>query len=288
MKCPKCGYIGFEELDRCRNCGYDFSLNVPASEPDLSMRTGRDTPFSLDDLTLDDRVRTEPLLAEPTPDFAPTPPGRTPGELPLFARSVPDSTPVRARPTPPRPPVAVRRPTPEPPRLRVPQPRSAMLDLMSEEAEDDVRPSIAPREPIVFEPAGLVARGFALLVDVVLVAGIDALVIYLTLQICGLRPNELALLPKVPLVAFFVVQNGGYFAAFTAGGQTIGKMITGIRVVSDADLPIGVGPAIVRTVVWALLAAPLGLGLLTALFSADHRGLHDRCAGTKVVRETAA
>ncbi len=27
MKCPKCGYLGFERVDRCRNCGYDFSLS---------------------------------------------------------------------------------------------------------------------------------------------------------------------------------------------------------------------------------------------------------------------
>ena len=26
MKCPKCGYLGFEHVDRCRNCGYDFAL----------------------------------------------------------------------------------------------------------------------------------------------------------------------------------------------------------------------------------------------------------------------
>ena len=26
MKCPKCGYLGFEHVERCRNCGYDFSL----------------------------------------------------------------------------------------------------------------------------------------------------------------------------------------------------------------------------------------------------------------------
>ena len=26
MKCPKCLYIGFETGDRCKNCGYDFSL----------------------------------------------------------------------------------------------------------------------------------------------------------------------------------------------------------------------------------------------------------------------
>ena len=24
MKCPKCGYLGFERVDRCRNCGYEF------------------------------------------------------------------------------------------------------------------------------------------------------------------------------------------------------------------------------------------------------------------------
>ena len=26
MKCPKCDYLGFETGDRCKNCGYDFSL----------------------------------------------------------------------------------------------------------------------------------------------------------------------------------------------------------------------------------------------------------------------
>jgi len=35
---------------------------------------------------------------------------------------------------------------------------------------------------------------------------------------------------------------------------------------------------------WGVLAVPAGLGFLTALFSRDHRGLHDRFAGTRVVR----
>jgi hypothetical protein len=26
MKCAKCGYLGFETGERCRNCGFDFSL----------------------------------------------------------------------------------------------------------------------------------------------------------------------------------------------------------------------------------------------------------------------
>ena len=32
MKCPKCQYLGFDSGERCRNCGYDFSLalDLPA------------------------------------------------------------------------------------------------------------------------------------------------------------------------------------------------------------------------------------------------------------------
>ena len=32
MKCPKCSYLGFETGDRCKNCGYDFSLLAIAEE----------------------------------------------------------------------------------------------------------------------------------------------------------------------------------------------------------------------------------------------------------------
>ena len=40
MKCPKCGYLGFEDADRCRNCEYEFSLSAPIAVPvpELSLR----------------------------------------------------------------------------------------------------------------------------------------------------------------------------------------------------------------------------------------------------------
>jgi uncharacterized RDD family membrane protein YckC len=111
--------------------------------------------------------------------------------------------------------------------------------------------------------------------------------VYFTLQICGLAFNEVALLPKGPMLAFFLVQNGGYFAAFTTGGQTLGKMATGIRVVpTEPAGTLDFGRAVIRTAIWLILAIPAGLGFLT-LFSRDHRGLHDRFAGTRVVRASA-
>ena len=53
MKCPKCSYIGFEESDRCRNCGYEFALSDETPAPaDLPMRAGDDDGGPLVDLVL--------------------------------------------------------------------------------------------------------------------------------------------------------------------------------------------------------------------------------------------
>jgi uncharacterized RDD family membrane protein YckC len=119
-------------------------------------------------------------------------------------------------------------------------------------------------------------------------AAIDAAVIYFTMQICGVGLWDLGIVPKVPLLAFLLVQNGGYLVAFTVGGQTLGKMAAGIKVItSDSAHTLDVGRAALRTIVWLVLAAPAGLGFLSGAFSRDHRGLHDRLAGTRVVRASA-
>ena len=75
MKCPKCHYLGFETGDRCRNCGYDFSLlaAIDASpDPDVTLH-GADLEHPPVDLPLnvagrhDQReVAIEPLLV-PSP-----------------------------------------------------------------------------------------------------------------------------------------------------------------------------------------------------------------------------
>ena len=305
MKCPKCGYLGFEHVDRCRNCGYEFSLSSSAPTPELAIRPDARTPNPLDDLALVDAVL--PPRSEPMSDVGPdvdrvlSRPPRLPassaaGELPLFRTSLADDdAPLITRPSPPRPPLAVRRATPEIARIRSEQPRFHSLDL-SIDADNGsaVETPVAPhtraaahvsesrRDP---EDAAVAARFVAVVIDLLILATIDAVVIYFTLQICGVTIDELGIIPKGPLIAFLLVQNGGYLVAFTAGGQTLGKMAAGIRVVSsEDDGSLDLGQALVRTVVWLLLAVPAGLGFLTAVLSRDHRGLHDRFAGSRVVR----
>ena len=60
-------------------------------------------------------------------------------------------------------------------------------------------------------------------------------------------------------------------------GTTVGHRVVGVRVETLAGGPPGPVRALVRSLLLVLLVPPL-------LTDADHRGLHDRAAGTIVVR----
>ena len=119
MKCPKCGYLGFERVEHCRNCGYDFSLSSSSHTPDLSLRSrASDSLQPLADLSFVDSAlplaSREPMAAAPpvvTGVTSGASTGPTP-DLPLFGSPVADDAPLITRPSPPRTPLAVRRATP--------------------------------------------------------------------------------------------------------------------------------------------------------------------------------
>jgi uncharacterized RDD family membrane protein YckC len=269
MKCPKCEYLGFESTDRCRNCGYDFSLSPEpeAAAPPLELRP----PLDLD------RIIGAPL--EDLPLFGGVP--GAPGD---------DGQPLITTPSRPRAPLGVRRATLEVPRARVRTPRPADGTLFG------MPPAALRRHMSDVQMAASVAgiaaaparRVTAALVDAVLLFGLDAAVLYYTLRLCNLTPAEMFELPAIPLLAFFLLLNGGYFVAFTAvGGQSIGKMALGIKVVSDEDRPVPFSRATLRTLAYIASALPLGAGFLPGVLGADRLALHDRLAHTRVVRPSA-
>jgi len=112
-------------------------------------------------------------------------------------------------------------------------------------------------------------------------------ILYLTLQICGLTFSQIAAIPAAPFLSFLLLIAGGYFTLFVAAnGQTIGKMATGLKVV-PADLAnsrVSLGHAVLRAAAYLVSALPAGIGFLPALFGADHRAIHDRLAATRVVK----
>lgn len=307
MRCPKCQYISFDSGDRCRNCGYDFSLNDAPETQDLPIKNGSEPIGPLADFAL----QTRDALAE---DFSSE---STDARLPLFhdgsafheesvasalRRKDADSSdaPLVTPGATPRAPLAVRRATVAAPR---PKPRrdGAAADgpeprLRLDTAEIPVvRPRTAPAhvtpraaEAVLAAPVLLRLAGG--LIDLSIIGVIDFAVLYFTLKICGLTFARITMLPLAPLIAFLMLLNGGYLATFVAaGGQTIGKMATGLRVIpgdpgARATERVPLGHAIVRAAAYFISALPAGLGFVSVLFGAERRALHDRLADTRVVK----
>jgi uncharacterized RDD family membrane protein YckC len=296
MKCPKCGFLGFDSGDRCKNCGYNFSLIEPGIDHLLRPTPSAPSPgeLSIRDPRLMRRSRylrdsgasgglgVDRSLAE-EPDGAPV-------DLPLFGGE-PSALP------PSRPPLSVRRPTPTPVRVRL-RPR-AQLGFLSLEPEEPaaVEPAPAPvsddagAEPTAsgsgeqeVRAAAAGRRAMAAFIDTGLLALVDLIVLHFSLAICGLTLNDLHVLPAVPMVAFLLLLNGGYLVLFTGTlGQTIGKMAVAIEVVPEGEGSMDLRRAALRSAAMVVSALPAGIGWLIAFFG-DHRSLHDRLADTRVIR----
>jgi uncharacterized RDD family membrane protein YckC len=131
---------------------------------------------------------------------------------------------------------------------------------------------------------GVASRLGAAMIDGTLLGGLCAGIVWTTLRWCGLPFADARILPIAPTLAFLLVMGLGYLLLFTAaGGQTIGKMLCGIRVVDESDDVLPLRQAIYREVVALPSVLALGLGFFPALVG-DERALHDRLAHTKVVR----
>jgi uncharacterized RDD family membrane protein YckC len=89
-------------------------------------------------------------------------------------------------------------------------------------------------------------------------------------------------------LVFWLLLTFAYFTAFHAiRGQTLGKIAFGIAVRSSAGTPLEWGAAVGRTLTQALLSVvPFGffVDTLWPLWDSQHRAVHDRAAGTVVVR----
>jgi uncharacterized RDD family membrane protein YckC len=322
MKCPKCGYLGFEATERCRHCGYDFSLAVPAdpvAELPLNPREAGDS--ALLDLDLDRVIgadTTESRAASSSP--APERPERTAPQrptpsrieldrpqaeesasaLPLFTRGEPadDPVPLVPPPRPARPPLSVRRATPDMTRRRTPRaiPRETVPELQLEPAPVVNAPNVEPESavpaavgthdtPTDVAPAPKARRIAAALVDLSLLVGMNLAVVYLTVAIVGLSMSDALTLPPVPMGAFLLLLNGGYLVAFTAAnGQTIGKMLFSVRVIGEDSGRVDVPGSVLRAAGVLLTVVTCGLAYVPALLSRDGRALHDRLAKTRVIR----
>lgn len=240
-------------------------------------------------------------------------------EMPLFVKGMPFATevsqtaaseafaesdvPLVSVPTEPRAPLSVRKKTPEPAPAR-PRPasparklgpldRDLLEDLQRlekvERKEAAAEARAAARAALPADRAGAGKRLGAAAIDATLLGALSAGVLAATLRWCELPWSRISVLPIAPTVAFLLLVGLGYLLMFTAaGGQTVGKMALGIRVITqDTEAVDGAtlswGQAAKRACLTVPSVAVLGLGFLPALFG-EERGIHDRLSHTRVVR----
>ena len=105
MRCPKCQYISFDSGERCRNCGYDFSLSTVVETPDLPIQNGTEPIGPLSELSLrDSAAPIDEFRSESPAAAAPAAPRPITSsfDLPLFKdRSAKDDAPLVTPPAVP-------------------------------------------------------------------------------------------------------------------------------------------------------------------------------------------
>jgi uncharacterized RDD family membrane protein YckC len=284
MRCPKCSYLSYDDVERCRNCGYDFALATAPRETE---------PTVAIDPTHEPRTWEPSRRRRPGVMDAIPPAEGGPLDLPLFEDpAAPEPPPVMIPPA--GPPLSVRRKveiTRPPARAAVPaeiddlQATSAGFDWTDEPTAPALPTVVADARSGSTEASDRVGpRLKAGVIDAVVLGSIDLLVCWLTLRVAGVTMEEWRLLPVVPLVGFVFLLDAAYLVTFTAAsGQTIGKMMSGLRVVYGDHGRVPFGHAVLRSVALLLCAIPAGLGLLPVFMDPERRGAHDRLAGTRVV-----
>ena len=256
-------------------------------------------------------VAERPPSAAEVPAAVPSSPNPT-TELPLF---------VRENAPPARPPLAVRRNVTDlpKPKARVSEPPkplerrvgpledNLLEDLRRVEREEavhirDVRLQAelrarteataalaleASSELDEVEEIPATQRLAAASLDGLLLGGIGTFVLWAALRMTGAGLTTLGAGSLLPFGVFLVGVAIAYLLMFTAaGGQTLGKMLMGLRVVCDQESAghrMTLGQAALRAVVAPFSVLALGLGWVPALFG-DGLTLHDRLAHTRVVR----
>jgi uncharacterized RDD family membrane protein YckC len=131
-------------------------------------------------------------------------------------------------------------------------------------------------------PAGFWIRALAALIDLAVF-----FVVYLSFKLIGAR--LLGADAETEATFFTLVFCGAYTTVLHGlAGQTLGKMLVGVRVISGDDGPPPYGAAFLRFIGYFVSFGTLTLGFVMAGLRHDKRALHDLIAGTRVERDQEA
>ena len=140
-------------------------------------------------------------------------------------------------------------------------------------------------DDVASRPAGFWMRLVAFAIDLLVVMAAQFLLGFMAARRWGVDVERSSTLQGA--VVFFTVVFAVLYPTVlhALAGQTVGKLVVGVRVVATDGELLPVGASLLRAVAhWLSLTFMLGLGHLLAGLRKDKRALHDLLAGSRVDR----
>lgn len=160
--------------------------------------------------------------------------------------------------------------------------------------EEELPEDKAPRnkglsKPIVLDKAyqhrNLLRIG-AGLTDLIILASIEALLIWIASMILKTTPLDIFFSSLLPLGALFLILHFIYYMLFmSVTGQTPGKSLFQLKVVNKSGNSLGFGRSFFRWVLQVICLAPAALGFFFMFVSPKGHTLYDMMLGTRLVRQ---
>ena len=298
MKCPTCGYNSFDHLDTCKKCGSALRGD-PRMRPVIESGTEDEyepRPRVRPEFTSGKDSQTDEFLDIPINE------GRSPSgsesderlsgprrraprkQLDLFHES--DASPGVSNESAGEEPDPLEEGSPEdwlPPGGPDKHVDKYKDPFGEEEARTEPGAPYRGREADeVYSLAGFFPRAAAFLIDLVIVAVIAYATLQLSFMVAG--GGGTRGMDYVYPVLFLLAST--YFIFLHAlGGKTIGKMLMGIRLISDEGGDIGIWDAFLRWFGYFISAAIMMAGFFWAIFDSEGQAWHDKIAGTYVVKD---
>ena len=139
------------------------------------------------------------------------------------------------------------------------------------------------------EKIGFLTRLVAYIIDWIIIA-VGALIIFAIFGLSGFSAGQttsgvtFTAMNAIGLILVIVWSVGYEIFFWSTKGQTPGKMIMGIKIVTTDGGSIGVGKAILRLIGYAISGIVFFLGFLWIIWDKEKQGWHDKIAGTYVVK----
>ena len=130
-------------------------------------------------------------------------------------------------------------------------------------------------------------RLLAQLIDGLLITfftfGVVVAIFFLALFLSMFNPYDPVTFNGLIIISALIISLVYYVGSWSKSGQTVGKSMLGMRVVSTDGSGISVGKAVLRYVGYIISGLVFSLGFLWINFTDKRQGWHDKLAGTYVI-----